>query len=178
MFPMDYVLAVALITTPQKVAPKHLNSVFPTVLQVALNWEIADHREVKFLLIDTFCGDFELLNKRWDSLYDAPPLHDEWRFPDKQIVDNLMCLNRAYKNHLENRRSLELVYQQELNELIVEVEHLYQIWDTLRDSKVNYYYVNVRRAALKKLRESIGDEAYYNGQLPSPIPLQRLTRID
>ena len=36
----------------------------------------------------------------------------------------------------------------------------------------------LRRGALKKLREAVGDEAYYSGHLPPHVPVWRFAQID
>ena len=59
-----------------------------------------------------------------------------------------------------------------------EVDRLYQIWDTTRDARCEYYYIHVRRGALKKLRDAVGEEAYYSGTLPPHVPVWRFARID
>jgi hypothetical protein len=59
-----------------------------------------------------------------------------------------------------------------------ETEHLYQVWDTVRDARCDYYYVTVRRQALKKLRKMLGVDDYYFGKLPPPVPLWRFQEID
>ena len=66
----------------------------------------------------------------------------------------------------------------ELREMLQEVDRLYNIWDTVRDARCDYYYVTVRRQALKKLRETVGDDAYYSGALPPHVPIWRFARID
>ena len=36
-----------------------------------------------------------------------------------------------------------------------ETDRLYHVWDAVRDSRCDYYYVTVRRQALKKLKEAM-----------------------
>ena len=62
--------------------------------------------------------------------------------------------------------------------MLLEADRLYQIWDLVRDNRCDYYYVTVRRQALKKLKEMIGDQAYYSGQLPPHVPVWQFARID
>lgn len=52
------------------------------------------------------------------------------------------------------------------------------IWDALRDVQCDYYYVAVRRQALKDLRERIGSVAYYCGTMPPAVPVWRFRRVD
>ena len=50
---------------------------------------------------------------------------------------------------------------------MIECDCLYQIWDLVRESNCDYYYITVRRQALKKLRDTIGAPAYTSGVLTS-----------
>jgi hypothetical protein len=59
-----------------------------------------------------------------------------------------------------------------------EADRLYQVWDTVRDARCDYYYVTVRRQALKRLRDMLGSDAYYSGVLPPHVPLWRFQRVD
>ncbi len=185
MIPLDYLLAVAMITTPgdPSEAPgafDHFATVRPTAQALAVCWEVLDTRETKYVLNrqEDFATDLKLLRRRYDDLADAPPLHDCMRFPDRSLISDLLAFNRTYRQQLENRQSLEMVYSWELREVVQEVDRLYQIWDTARDARCEYYYVHVRRGALKKLRDAVGEESYYSGTLPPHVPVWRFARID
>ena len=73
---------------------------------------------------------------------------------------------------------MDLVHGDELRIALNETDHLYQVWDSVRDARCNYYYVTVRRQALKTLREMIGTEAFYRGELPPHVPVWRFPEID
>jgi len=185
MIPLDYLLSVALLTTPGD--PSEAVGVFdgfasvrPTVQAVAVYWEVLDHREMDFFLhrMDDFAGDLKMLRHRYDDLVNAPPLHDCMRFPDRGLISDLLAFNRTYRQQLEHRQALDLVYGWELREVIKEVDRLYQIWDAARESRCEYCYVHVRRGALKKLRDAVGEDAYYSGRLPPHVPVWRFARID
>jgi hypothetical protein len=100
------------------------------------------------------------------------------RFPDRGLINELLSFNRAYRQHLDSRQALDLTCWWELHEALQEADRLYQIWDTVRDARCDYYYVTVRRQALKKLREAVGPQAYYAGCLPPHVPVWRFARID
>jgi hypothetical protein len=185
MFPLDYVLAVALLTAPPDVpdppeAFQAFATVRPTVQSLAIAWEILDPREVRYVLTrpEDLATDLKLVRRRCHDLADAPPLCDCGRFPDRALVNDLLSFNRAYRQHLDSRQLMEPSYWWELREALQEADHLYQVWDTVRDARCDYYYVTVRRQALKKLRDSIGFEAYANGCLPPHVPVWRFARID
>ncbi|MBN9119836.1 MAG: hypothetical protein J0I06_11865 [Planctomycetes bacterium] len=47
---------------------------------------------------------------------------------------------------------------------------LYRQWDAVRDAQCDFYYVTVRRAALKKLRDEIGEDEFSTGHMPHYVP--------
>ena len=185
MFPLNYALAVALLTAPpDKVelpaSAEEFATVRPTLQTLAISWEVLDQREVRYVLTrpEDFGADLKLLRRRHQELIDAPPLCDCIRFPDRGLINELLSFNRAYRQHLDSRQALDLTCWWELHEALQEADRLYQIWDTVRDARCDYYYVTVRRQALKKLREAIGAESYYAGCLPPHVPIWRFARID
>jgi hypothetical protein len=191
MIPLDYVLAAALLTTPpgpltadaREAPPEPVEqfiTVRPAVQQLALAWEVLDPREVKYVLSrpEDFSGDLRLLRRRCAELADAPPLHDALRFPDRSLVNDLLTFNRTYKQNVDLMLALDRSRAAELQEVLAESERLYQVWDLVRDSRCDYYYITVRRQALKKLRDQLGDEAYYSGALPPHVPVWRFARAN
>lgn len=185
MSSFEYVLAVALLTASPDApepnfGPTACTRLQPVMQSLAVSWEILDPREVRYVLTRTedFASDLKLLRRRFHDLADAPKLEDGFRFPDRATVSDLLAFNRAYRQHLDVRQPLELPNWWDLREALQETDRLYQIWDTVRDARCEYYYVTVRRQALKKLREMVGDEAYLSGQLPPHVPVWRFKRID
>ena len=184
MFPLDYVLAVALLATPEAAelpgTGAEYVTVRPTMQAVATSWEILDPREVRYVLAreEDFQADLKLLRRRYQDLADAPPLADCLRFPDRALINELLSFNRAYRQHLDSRQALDAGSRWELQEALQETDRLYQIWDSVRDARCDYYYVTVRRQALKQLREVVGPQDYYAGNLPPHVPVWRFSRID
>lgn len=177
----DYLLALALLTAPLDPAPTavgdaemfaHLRS---PLQALAVQLEVLDPREVRYLLTrpEDFQADLILLRRRYQELADAPVLNESLRFPDRETVNELLAFNRAYRQHIDVRQTVELSHWWEYQAALQETEQLYQIWDTVRDARCEYYYVTVRRQALKRLRDLLGDEAYFSGQLPPYVPLWR-----
>ena len=52
------------------------------------------------------------------------------------------------------------------------------MWDTVCDARSEFYFVPTRRQALKKLRDTVGPQAYYSAALPPHVPVWRFTPID
>jgi hypothetical protein len=184
MFASEYLLAVALLTapvdSPEATVPENFATLSPAVQNLAIQWEILDPREVRYVLTrsEDFASDLKLLRRRYHELLGAPPLSDGFRFPERSAISDMLAFNRAYRQNLDNRLSVEMVRVWELQEAVQEADRLYQVWDLVRDARCDYYYVTVRRQALKRLRDLVGQEAYYSGNLPPYVPLWRFQTID
>jgi hypothetical protein len=176
----DLILAAALLTAPvdtPEQAPTEENwvAVRDAIHKIAIDWEIMDSRESRYLLAsrDDFAADLNLLRKRFADLADAPKLAECHRLPDRHTVNELIKFNRAYRKHLEERQVWELDRADLFHNAIQETDRLHRQWDAIRDAQCEFYYVTVRRAALKKLREGIGAEAFVTGQMPQFVPAWR-----
>lgn len=180
MFPIDFILSMTLLTSPPDsvdpdVAAESHARLAPIVQALGVQMEILDPREVRYILTrpEDFSSDSTLLRRRYRELADAPLLHDSLRLPDREAVNEMLSFNRAYRQNIDLRQALDLSRWWEHQATLQETEQLYQIWDTVRDARCEYYYVTVRRQALKRLRELVGEESYYSGQLPPYVPLWR-----
>ena len=180
MLSLEYVLALALLTAAPDAGDgantaDQYQRLAPTLQSVAVQLEVLDPREVRYILAraEDFTADLNLLRRRYQELADAPALNDSFRLPDRETVNELLAFNRAYRQHIDIRQTVELAHWWEYQATLQETEQLYQIWDTVRDARCEYYYVTVRRQALKRLREQLGDQSYYSGQLPPYVPLWR-----
>ncbi len=180
-----YVLAAGLLTTPPDVPQPAIDSAdWPAVQEalqsLAVEWEILDSREVRYVLAraEDFENDLNLLRRRYQDLKDAPRLNDSHRFPDRGTVNDLLAFNRAYRRYLDGRQALEQDRGQCLRAALKETDSLYQVWDAVRDARCEYYYITVRRQALKRLRQMIGQEAYDAGELPPYVPVWRFLEMN
>lgn len=183
MFPCDYLVAAVLLTQPADssllVPPERHAELRECLQAVALEWELLDPREVRYVLTrpEDFEADLNLLRRRCSDLADAPSASDSVRFPDRAVINELLAFNRAYRQHLDVRQPGEPARWWQLRTVLQETDHLYQVWDTMRDARCEYYYVTVRRQALKRLRDMLGANAYYSGQLPPHVPAWRFQPI-
>ncbi len=185
MVPLDYVLAVAVLTAPpgtgdQPLPAKELAHLRPAVRQVALSWELLDWRELKYVLAreEDFDADLDFLRQRRRSLADAPPLTDSLRLPDRSLACDFLAFNRAYREHLKRRETTGTPWPEAVRETLRETDQLYDVWDVVRDARSECYYVTVRRQALKALRDKIGPAAYASAALPPHVPVWRFSRAD
>jgi hypothetical protein len=150
------------------------------ILSTAVAWEILDERELGFTMtrpID-FAYDLKVLQRRYHDLIDAPPLADTCRFPDRGVLNELIDFNRKYRENLDEVQTLEVANWWSLRSALNEVDWMYQVYDTLRDARCDYYYVYVRRMALKRVRELIGDNAFERAELPPHVPAWRMQTIN
>lgn len=159
---MEIILATLLFLSPQD-AGSWTEAIQSSLLTLAVNAELADPRERDF--------DLPTLHNRLADLADTPKLDECRRFPERKLINELLALNRSYRNYLTARQEIDSIHAEEIREAICETDQLYNVWDNLRDAQCDYYYVTVRRQAWKLLREMIGDEAFYSGRMPPHVPV-------
>lgn len=177
MTPCDLILAAALLTAPAGTpepapAADRWPGLRAALVQTALDWELLDERETRYVLAraEDFEADLNLIRRRHAELAGAPRLSEAARFPDKDTVNECVRSNRAYRKHLDVRLAWEADRAAGLRLAACETDRLYRVWDGVRDARCEFYYVTVRRAALKKVKEMIGEESYAAGELPSYLP--------
>jgi hypothetical protein len=185
MFGIDYLLAAMLLQGTEipslqdpKLTPAWHALVGKPMMHLALSYELLDPREVRYVLAksDEFISDVRMLQRRAHDLHQAPMLHDAARFPERTIVNELLLFNRAYRQHLENCLPL-YPNNADMRAAKEEVEQLYQIWDCVRDARCEYYYVHIRRQALKRLHDMLGETDYQQANLPPHVPYWRFTHV-
>jgi hypothetical protein len=179
----NLIAAIALLTANPSYEgsqPKIPAPMRAEIKRLALKWEILDPRECRYIMQRTeeSPADLNLLRRRWRELRDAPSLSDAQRFPQRFIVNDLLSANRDYQKTMTLRQMVDGSRWEENRVILGENDQLYAIWDNVRDAGCEYYYVVVRRLALKRLREQLGDEAYYSGDLPPSVPLWRFAQAD
>jgi hypothetical protein len=177
-----YLLAASLLTTPPDVPEPPIPAddwpcVQEALQNLAVEWEILDPKEVRYVLArrDDFENDLNLLRRRYQDLQDAPKLSDCQRFPDRGTVTELLAFNRAYRRFLDARQTMEHDRCACVRMALKETDSLYQVWDAVRDARCDYYYVTVRRQALKRLQTMLGPDGYAAGELPPHVPLWRFS---
>jgi len=180
---LSYILAAALLVgdpdETHHVDPELFHLVNFAAQQIALEWEIIDPREVRWVLTrsEDFHSDLRMLRNRNRDLWDAPSAADALRFPDRASINELLSFNRGYRQHVDVAMAGFPHRYWEFKAVLQETDHLYKVWDLVRDARCEYYYITVQRRALKDLRELIGMEAYYRGNLPPHVPLWRFQQI-
>ena len=151
-----------------------------SVHKVATAWEILDPRECSYVFhrLGDYQSDLDMLRRRNVELRDAPRLCESERFPARQWVSELCWFNRKYRMHLDERRYLELDREDILSEAICETDAAYRVYDLVRDARCDHYYTVIRRQALVRLREMLGEEDYAAVRLPPVVPVWRFAEGD
>jgi hypothetical protein len=177
MSPSDLLLATMLLSapvgTPEQVPPPDRWQVVQGAIHhVAIEWEILDSRETRYVLSkpDDFQEDLDFLRKRRNDLENAPKVSENERLPSRQTVNDNIRFNRAYRKNLETRLVWESDRAGVIGEAIRETERLYKAWDAMRDAKCEFHYVTVRRIALMKLKDMLGPEVFMTGEMPPYVP--------
>jgi hypothetical protein len=176
----ELMLATMLLNTPPGIpeTPPPIER-WPAIKQaiqtVAFEAEILDKSEKNYILAELrdFTLDLDILRKRVVELSDAPRAIDANRFPDRRVSGELIQFNRAFRQNLVKRRAANTHLYDEYNDAISETDRLYHIWDAIRDARCDYYHVTVRRQSLKKLKQLLGDEDYFQAKLPPNVPTWR-----
>jgi hypothetical protein len=180
----DLFLAVMMLSapigTPEQVPlPDRWPAIQAALQQTALDWEILDPRETRYVMakIEDFQDDLDFLRKRLYELAEAPRIVDANRLPDRRLVNDYIQFNRAYRAHLETRLIWEADRACLITEAIRETDRMFKQWEAIREALGDFHYISVRRQALKRLRDSIGPSAYEAGQLPPYVPEWRFVVI-
>jgi hypothetical protein len=173
-------LALALLTTPPGLAeapPSEANwpALREALQKTAIDLEILDSREGAYLFAKRaeFSDDVNILRRRYVDFRDAPRVGASQRLPERALVGDLIGFNRGYRKNLVEKQSLERDRCEQYDAALIETDRLYKVWDYVRDARCEFYYVTVRRAALRKLKDAIGDEAFAMGYLPPNVPTWR-----
>lgn len=190
MFTAEIVLAAALLSAPPAssepplLAPSRIPEdrpavaafaevLRPNILALALAGEILDPREKGFVMGQDLLGDLDMLRGRRIQYAAAPLIDEAHRFPDRKFTNEALAINRSLRLSLLKLGQLDGGVRPASDAAIDECNRLYQVWDAVRDSRCDYYYVTVRRDALVLLRALLGHEAFYSGRLPPPVPQVR-----
>ncbi len=174
MFTAETLVAAMLLTAPQEAPQSSAWAMVcrPNVLALAAAAEVLDSREKGFVMGQDLLGDLTILQGRYAEFSRAPLLQEAEMFPDRKLINEMLALNRHCRNQLMERRKIDLVHSEEIILLIQQLDSRYQVWDAIRDSRCDYYYVTVRRQSLALLKDLIGAESFYMGRMPSVLPYE------
>lgn len=180
----ELVLAISLLLSPPQTpveipTAEQWPALRDSLVATAVEWQILDPRESRytFTVAADLASDLDRVRSRRVDLVDAPRVEDASRLPSREHANELIRFNRCYLESLEVRAALELDRVESIRVVIAEVNECYRAWDLIRDAKCEFYYVTVRRQAMKRLRDMIGPDAYSAGHLPPHVPLWRFEEL-
>lgn len=113
----------------------------------------------------------------WFAMFPGVSQGDLARFPSRDAVIFSREFNRSFISNLSLQQSLQLHHWWEYDERIKAANGAYAAWDALDDAHLAQSRFDLAYH-LDKLRKVIGDEAYYSGRMPPPVPLCAFREID
>lgn len=178
-------LLLAMISPESKDAHMEALKSFPKAHQVAtelfVNLELLDEREKRYVFNkhEELECDTTMMVSRYNSLKNAPKLQDHIRFNiSRNTINDLVRFNRSFNKYCESQIPFNLDRAGQYQAAMKECNQLYEVWDVLRDSKCEFYYIHIRRTALNRYKQLMGEEAYNNGELPEYyVPSWRFREI-
>jgi hypothetical protein len=123
--------------------------------------------------ITDFRSELRWVRLRWRESLTYPALADCERLPPHETIRQFLAINATYRQYAEIRRCLRRHEWDALTEAIQETDRLCYVWQTAREAMAEDQNWVCRRRALLRLRQLIGNDAYFNGDLPPCVPLWR-----
>lgn len=138
--------------------------------------EILDARELRYVFVkpDEIKQDLAMIRQRATSLRYAPFAHEVLLFTTPRTAANELIMMNFDAMHQFQRVLNVYPHNEKVSQALEECKLLYAAWDCLRDAQCDYYYVHIRRQALGKLRDLIGQEAFDRGIMPPHVPWWRM----
>ncbi len=172
----DALTALLILSPIVPAMPHHVPvAMWQSLRRIAFCTEIVGPHE---RWIDDYRSELNYVRRHTRELVDAPPLGDASSLPPLAISREARCFNLNYQHNLELRRNLALHRQEELDEALQEAKHLATIWALVDTATCSSQSWVCRRAALLRLREMLGAEAYYAGAIPPCAPLWRFEMME
>ena len=109
--------------------------------------------------------------QRWAvSLKNAPPLADHHWLPSQEIIKTAIAFNEQHRAWLEMRAAAR-PWCVGTEHALEQTRRLGLAWTSARDAINEGGQWNERRVSLARLRELIGERAYYAGEMPPWVPV-------
>jgi hypothetical protein len=100
-----------------------------------------------------------------------PALTECQRLPPAFVIHDNLAFNRVHQCYLEARWVVRLQDRDAIEDALQQSRQISRIWEAMAAANADDLNWFCRRQALARLRELLGDEAYYEGDWPFPIPL-------
>lgn len=105
-------------------------------------------------------------------------LGDLSRFPSRQAALEARTFNSGFRQYLEARQVLMLHDWWTYQRAIEECQGLWRLFDDLADAQDIRWNDNCRLQALRRVRNGLGEQAYWAGQMPTCVPVWICRAID
>lgn len=166
-------LAIALMLLSQSdPQPKAVIAFASEISAILIHAEIMDKRETTyyFLRENEVQFDWAVMQKRAKELVNAPYINEHFLFMcSRAEAGEVLLENRKYFMYID--KAMQIHRNSDILKSAKEdTDLLYTVWGNIRDAKCEMYVVHVRRLSLMKVKEIIGDEAYYAGRMPPHVP--------
>jgi hypothetical protein len=186
----DWVLALALLNTPageynDGTLCKVSQSVWNKVCRLAVEGELLDDR-VEKTYTDSF-GPIDavqrarsywlwVLRDRCGQLEGVPFVIDQKRWPHIEDVKKGITFAFIYerelmKQHEECRKSGNELRKEEVSAIYGEAIALSSFYEQMKFSMDEREHVDARRFRMKIIIKTIGEDNYFRGNFPPPVPL-------
>jgi hypothetical protein len=172
---MDFVLAWSLLTgtcTDRDYITGNTPEVREALIKISVLNEYMDTREQSYYFSEKyFKDDVHILQSRYMMLKNAPKISDPVALPPHATLHQGIRFNREFHKHLEVQMAWNTDRADIYRIIIDETNKLYLIWSVACDATSDFYYVTVRREALLKLKQLVGDDIYYSKEsFPPCVP--------
>ncbi len=143
--------------------------------KAAIKMEILDPRETNFYFVDHkfFFRHVQRMHERYEKFLGEPLLAEAERLPSRDEIARLIKFNRRFRQHIVSESQLNKDRSDTYRETLTETDYLYRFWLAVQEARCPFFYVEVRRAALKKMKNLLGAEAYYQGSYLPNVPTWR-----
>lgn len=115
------------------------------------------------------------------ALY-LPPAGDGWRLPPRTYLRDGIEFNLRYRARLDARARHASTWGElcAVRRARAEAEELWHVWDLMVDAhpEATYYRDDTRRGFLRRLRLTLGREAYDRMELPPCVPTWRFQELE
>lgn len=134
------------------------------LVRMAVAMEVLDSREGAYTFNQTIesvaSADLDRIRERVFDLADSPSVATIESWPDREVFIQRCHFNRRYLAHIEGLWRAEPDRKHLYEEVIGEINWLYQVNDLMRDARSEYFYVYVRRRAAKRAIQMAGDQIF------------------
>lgn len=122
--------------------------------------------------------ELRYVRQYWRELQDMPEMAATQMLPSPDVANQMCAFNRQFQSYLELQQAMYLHRGDSLEEILCETKQLHETWSSARIARCESESWPNRRRALNRIRCYLGNEDFYSGRLPYPVPIQHFRDID